>query len=42
MSVYKFDRNGKVTGWRAVVRIRGYPLLSVKKFERKQEADDWK
>jgi len=42
MSVYKRkDRNGKVTGWRAVVRIKGYPTVC-KEFERKQEADDWK
>lgn len=42
MSVYKRkDRNGKVTGWRAVVRIKGYPAVC-KEFERKQEADDWK
>ena len=42
MSVYKRkDRNGKVTGWRAVVRMKGYPTVC-KEFERKQEADDWK
>lgn len=42
MSVYKRkDRNGKITGWRAVVRIKGYPTVC-KEFERKQEADDWK
>ncbi|OJU81620.1 MAG: hypothetical protein BGO10_08420 [Chlamydia sp. 32-24] len=42
MPVYKRkDRNGKVTGWRAVVRIKGYPTVC-KEFERKQEADDWK
>jgi integrase len=42
MSVYKRkDKNGKVTGWRAVVRIKGYPTVC-KEFERKQEADDWK
>lgn len=42
MSVYKRkNRNGKVAGWRAVVRIKGYPTV-YKEFERKQEADDWK
>lgn len=42
MSVYKRkDRKGKITGWRAVVRIKGYPTVC-KEFERKQEADDWK
>ena len=42
MSLYKRkDRNGKVTGWRVVVRIKGYPTVC-KEFERKQEADDWK
>ena len=32
--------NGKIAGWRAVVRIKGYPTVC-KQFERKQEADDW-
>jgi hypothetical protein len=42
MSVYKRkDRNGKITGWRAVIRIKGYPTVCGE-FERKQEADDWK
>jgi hypothetical protein len=42
MSVYKRkDRNGKVVGRRAVVRIKGYPT-ACKEFERKQEANDWK
>ena len=42
MSVYKRkDRNGKTTGWRVVVRIKGYPTVCGE-FERKQEADDWK
>jgi hypothetical protein len=41
MSVYKRkDRNGKVVGWRAVVRIKGYPTVC-KQFERKEEAADW-
>jgi hypothetical protein len=41
-SVYKRkDKKGKVTGWRAVVRMKGYPTV-YKEFERKQEADDWK
>lgn len=41
MSVYKRkDRNGKVVGWRAVVRIKGYPVAS-KQWDRKQEAVDW-
>ncbi len=31
---------GKLTGWRVVVRIKGYPTAS-KTFERKQEAEDW-
>lgn len=30
----------KVTGWRAVVRIKGYPTVCGE-FERKQEAEDW-
>lgn len=41
MSVYKRkDRKGKVVGWRAVVRIKGYPTVS-KQWDRKEEADDW-
>ena len=41
MSVYKRkDRKGKVVGWRAVVRIKGYPTVC-KQCERKEEADDW-
>ena len=41
MSAYKRkDRNGKVSGWRAVVRIKGHPTVC-KECERKQEADDW-
>lgn len=34
------DKNGKSTGWRAVVRIKGYPT-ACKTFDRKQEAEDW-
>jgi len=41
MSVYKRkDRNGKVTGWRAVVHIKRHPTVC-KEFERKQEAEDF-
>lgn len=41
MSVYKRkDRNGKVTGWRVVIRMKGYPTVC-KECERKQEAEDW-
>lgn len=41
MSVYKRkDRKGKVVGWRAVVRIKGYPTVC-KQCDRKEEADDW-
>lgn len=40
MSVYKRkDRNGKVTGWRAVVRLKGYPTFC-NHFDRKQQAED--
>jgi integrase len=42
MSIYKRkDRNGKIVGWRAVVRIKGYPTVC-KQHERKEEANDWK
>lgn len=42
MSIYKRkDRNGKVVGWRAVVRIKGYPTVC-KQCDRKEEANDWK
>ncbi len=40
-SIYKRkDKEGKSSGWRAVVRIKGYPTVC-DTFERKQEADDW-
>jgi hypothetical protein len=40
-SIYKRkDKEGKVTGWRAVVRIKGYPTVC-NHFDRKQEAEDW-
>jgi hypothetical protein len=40
-SIYKRkDKEGKVTGWRAVVRIKGYPTVC-NHFNRKQEAEDW-
>lgn len=40
-SIYKRkDKTGKFSGWRAVVRVKGYPSVS-NHFERKQEADDW-
>lgn len=40
-SVYKRkDQDGKSTGWRAVVRIKGHPSVC-NHFERKQKADDW-
>ncbi len=42
MSIYKRkDRNGKVTGWRVVIRLKGYPTVC-KECERKEEAIDWK
>ena len=34
------NRKGKVTGWRAVIRLKDYPVIS-KTFVRKQEAEDW-
>lgn len=41
MSVYKRkDRNGKTTGWRVVIRMKGYPTVC-KECERKEEALDW-
>lgn len=40
-SIYKRkDKEGKPDGWRAVVRIKGYPTVC-SHFDRKQEADDW-
>jgi len=40
-SVFKRkSKDGKSFTWRAVVRIKGYPITS-KTFERKQEAEDW-
>ncbi len=40
-SIYKRkDKDGKLTGWRAVVRIKGYPT-TCNTFDRKQEAEDW-
>lgn len=40
-SIYKRkDKEGKVTVWRAVVRIKGYPTVC-NHFDRKQEAEDW-
>jgi len=40
-SIYKREnKEGKVIGWRAVVRIKGYPTIC-KQFDRKQEAIDW-
>ncbi len=40
-SVYKRkDKDGKFVSWRAVVRIKGYPVVC-NHFDRKQEADDW-
>jgi integrase len=40
-AIYKRkDKEGKVVGWRAVVRIKGYPTIC-KQCERKQEAEDW-
>src|ERR1700761_4599789 len=42
MSIYKRkDRNGKVTGWRVVICLKGYPTVC-KECERKEEAIDWK
>ncbi|OGN61537.1 MAG: hypothetical protein A3F40_04360 [Chlamydiae bacterium RIFCSPHIGHO2_12_FULL_27_8] len=34
------NKNGKVTGWHAVIRLKDYPVIS-KTFDRKQEAEDW-
>lgn len=40
-SIYKRkDKEGKTVGWRAVVRIKGYPIVC-KQWDRKQEAEDW-
>lgn len=42
MPIYKCkDHNGKVVGWRAVVRIKGYPTVC-RQWERKEESNDWK
>lgn len=40
-SIYKRkSKDGKSSKWRAVVRIKGYPIVC-ETFERKQEAEDW-
>lgn len=40
-SIYKRkDKDGKLSGWRAVIRIKGYPT-TCKTFDQKQEAEDW-
>lgn len=40
-SIYKRkNKDGKHTGWRAVIRMKGYPVTS-KSFDRNQEAEDW-
>lgn len=40
-SIYKRkDKDGKTVGWRAVVRIKGYPTVC-RQYERKEEAKDW-
>lgn len=40
-SIYKRkDKEGKTVGWRAVVRIKGFPVVS-KQWNRKEEARDW-
>lgn len=40
-SIYKRkDKKGKTIGWRAVVRMKGYPTVC-KQCDRQQEAEDW-
>lgn len=40
-SIYKRkDKKGKTIGWRAVVRMKGYPTVC-KQCDRQQEAIDW-
>lgn len=39
-SIYKRkDKKGKTIGWRAVVRMKGYPTIS-KQHDRQEEAED--
>ena len=40
-SIYKRrSKDGKNFTWRAVIRLKGYPVVC-KTCERKQEAEDW-
>ena len=40
-SIYKRkDKKGKTIGWRAVVRMKGYPTIC-KQHDRQEEAEDW-
>src|SRR5690348_11724062 len=39
-SIFKRKNANGTTVWRAVVRIKGYPIVC-NHFERKQEAEDW-
>lgn len=40
-SIYKRKgKDGKISGWRVVIRIKGFPT-TCKTFDRKQQAEDW-